>query len=383
VESSWARFQGGQYHIVAFDENSCEGDLLNESKLRVADEWDAHKETAPWLGGIYWMASGTQVDENFESFRRLCQDPNHPDYEIFQVPKEESYLSEETRQAIGATLSDGQRRIRIEGDSTATEELQIYGKQWNDARHMRTSDYIVQPSDNLWVTLDPGIDHPAGLTFAALNSENPRKIRYVYAKQQTRLTLEDWVEIICRYLRGRTLEGFVYDVAMHKSESTGLSVKNQLQTILIRRGVKIVRGLIPGRNRHKDGIARVQTYLDPDPSNPYLEPLVEFNSSEESGCQQIRAQMLKYQSYKPGKYTGPHGVVKKDDEFPDCVRYLISITPGYNPTQGCGHPHEDAPLAIAIPTDEQARTDAALKRSKEMWDLIENRDSKSRSISLW
>lgn len=384
VESSWKRFQGGQYHGVVFDENSAEGDLLNETRLRVGDERDAHLTDAPWCGFIYWLASGTQTDENFEIFRNACKDPNVPDHELFQVPPDESYLSQDTRDSIGATMTEEQKRIRITGDSTAMEELQIYVKQWSDTRHMRTADYIVQPQDNLWCVYDPGVDHPTGIGFAAVNAQSPLKLRWVKYIQQRRLTLEDEVELIAAFLRGRTLAGLVYDISAHKTEKTGLSVKNQLQTILNRRKIRMIRGMIAGRNRHKDGIARVRHYLDPDPLNPFADSLMEFNPSQESGCQIMRSQLLKYRSYEPGKYTGPRGVVKKDDEAPDLCRYLASATPAYDPAAACGYEAPEAPEMPDVPTEQALRLLQQQERSRKMWEMIEERDQRNSSgVSLW
>lgn len=317
VESSWKRFGGGQYDIVGFDEASCEGDLLNESLTRVADQRAkyAANEAESWRGSLYWYSSGTQVDANFEKFRDTCKDVNFPDWGLYQIPVDER--SEEMARVmsdIGSTMTEEQRHIRIDGDSTATQELQIYARQWSDARHMRPDDYLVQPTDNLWCVYDPGVDHPTGIGFAAINAQNPIKIRFVRFFNQRRLTLEDEVEIIAGYLRGRVLTGLVYDVSAHKTEKTGLSVKNQLSAILQRRGVTILRGLIAGRNRHKDGITRVRHYLDPNPNDAFAEPLIEFNPSAASGCMLMRQQMLKYRSYEAGKYTGIRGVVKKEDE---------------------------------------------------------------------
>lgn len=385
VDGSWKRFEGGQYHYVLFDENSCEGDLLNESMLRVADERDKHKDSAPWIGGIYWGATGTKVSDNFDRFKLLCEDKNQPDFAMFSIPaSERAGFSKETMDAIGAGMTEEQRRIRLYGDSTAGDELRIYGRQWSDERHMRQSDYIVGPNCNLWLSWDPGVEHPAGMMFGAIGPENPLKIHIVKYIEGKRLTLEDQVELMCQYLRGRTLEGVVYDIASHKTESTGLSVKNQLLAILLRRRVRMIRGMMPGRNRHRDTIARVRAYLDPDPGNPFAEPLIDVNPSPESGGQLVRHQMLKYRTREAGKVTGPGGIVKIEDEACDCLRYLVSVTPAYNKDQGCGYPEPELPEPSPIPSQEALRDQARFRRSKDLWAVIEGRlDASDGGVSLW
>lgn len=336
VESTWKRFQGGQYDIVDFDENACEGTLLKEAYARVMDA--RNDPGKPWGGGILWSATGTQVDENFTDFRNRCQDERDHLHEMFKIPPGESGAAQgEALQEFAAMLTEEEKQIRITGDATMSDMLSIYGRQWDDNRHMRQTDYQVKPDDNLWIGYDPGVDHPTGILCAAVNKENPDKVRVIRCFNHRRQTLEFDVECIVNWLGGRGLEGLVYDPAAKKTERTsGLNVKNQLELMLAKRGVTIARGFIQGRNRHKDGIAIVRSYLDPDPYNKASEARVEFNPSEESGCQEARRQMLKYRSYEAGKFTGVKGVVKRDDEMPDCLRYLLCARPSWNKKAPCG-----------------------------------------------
>jgi hypothetical protein len=337
VESTWKRFQGGQYDIVDFDENACEGVLLKEAYARVMDA--RSDPSKPWGGGILWSATGTQVDENFTEFRNRCQDPDEHLHEMFKIPPGESGAAKgEALAEFSAMLTDEEREIRITGDSTLGDILSIYGKQWSDVRHMRDHDYIIKPDDNLWISYDPGVDHPTGILCAVVNKENPDKVRVVKCFNHRRETLEFDVECIVNWLAGRRLEGLVYDPSAKKTEhSTGQNVKNQLEILLARRGVQIERGFLMGRNRHKDGIAVVREYLDPDPYKKQVEAKIEFNVSEESGCQLAKRQMIKYRSYEAGKYTGVKGVVKRDDEMPDCIRYLVCARPAWNKNAPCGN----------------------------------------------
>jgi hypothetical protein len=384
VEKSWARYQGLQLDGVVVDESAAEGDILNETLMRLTDARAAYSETEPWRGFFYWFASGTQVSENFEIFKANCLRADLPDWQIFQIPASERPPELQEQMAnVALTLTEEQRRIRIEGDSTATEELLIFKRQWSDDRHMRATDYIVKPDDCLWCVIDPGVDHPSGIAFAAINKENPLKLRFVKFFLQKRLTAEEEVQIIKDYLCGRRLDGMVYDPAAHRTEKSGLSIKNQWVQLLAKNGVQIVRGLIQGRNRHSDTINKVRSYLDPDPLNPYAEPMLEFNPSPESGCPIIRSQMLAYRSYEAGKYTGARGVVKKSDEGVDVVRYLCSITPAYNPAATCGHPTIVMPEPGPDVSVEEMRYRAHLAASRDMVRNLQSRDTGPGAINLW
>lgn len=333
------RFQGGQWDWVHFDESSCEGKLLAEAYARTMDA--RSDATRPGSGGIIWSATGTEADENFERFHRSCQDKSE-DHGIFKIGRDENpAISKKVRDQFASVLTAAESRIRNDGTSTAASELAIYGRQWQDSRHMRVSDYTPGPTDNLWACYDPGgagsSGHNTGILLCAINAQNPRKLRHFDFILQTRLTLDDEVDMLREKLKGRPLEGFVYDIAAHKTEKSGLSVKNQLVAKMELAGIVIHRGMIPGRNRHIDGIKIVREYLDPAPWQRNVEPLIEFSPSDASGGQVIRAQMRAYRSHEAGKYQGAGGVVKKDDEAPDCVRYLCTIRPAYNPEHPCGY----------------------------------------------
>jgi hypothetical protein len=385
VEKSWARFEGLQLHGVVFDENAAEGDILNESLLRVSDERDRWKDKAPWLGFVYWGATGTKVNDNFERFKRSCQQNTNGDWGYFPIPSSErAGFSAETEAGIASYLTEQERRIRLLGESTAGDELLIFGRQWDDNRHMRKTDYVIQPDDQLWMSIDPGMSHPTGIGFFVLNKENPLKIRFVKYIELVKTSAGEDARVIAEWLRGRTLEGVIHDPAANKPEKVGLSVRNQWIEALMRQNVRVVRGWIPGRNRHEPGIARVMHYLDPEPGNPFAETLLEFNSSDESGCQLMRYQMMKYRSHEPNRVTGPRGVVKVQDEACDVIRYACSITPAWAPGIGCGLPTEQNFQEIGpMPDSDELRYRAHLAASRDMVRNLQSRDTGPGAINLW
>lgn len=334
------RFQGGQWDYVHFDESSCEGQLLVEAHARTMDaRADASR---PGAGGIVWSATGTEADANFERFHRSCEDKDEG-HALFRIGRDENpAISKKVRDQFASVLTAAESRIRNDGTATAASELAIYGRQWSDARHMRASDYVPKATDNLWACYDPGgagsSGHNTGILLCAVGATNPRKLRHWAFILQTRLTLDDEVDMLREKLKGRPLECFVYDIAAHKTEKSGLSVKNQLREKMEAAGIVIHQGMVAGRNRHIDGIKIVREYLDPAPWQRSVEPLIEFSPSDDSGGQIIRAQMRSYRSHEAGKFQGAGGVVKKDDEAPDCVRYLCTVRPMYNPEHPCGFP---------------------------------------------
>jgi hypothetical protein len=80
-------------------------------------------------------------------------------------------------------------------------------------------------------------------------------------------------------------------------------------------------------NRHDTGVKRVQTYLE--------RGWIVFNPSGQSGCRTAWKQMVNYRSHEEGVYSGPRGVVKRDDEAVDCLRYIVMANP-YFVHRGCG-----------------------------------------------
>ncbi len=374
---TWKRKQGQNYLGIALDESEVSKDLIMEMYRGLLDS-NSDDDIVREAGGgwLAWGATETTTNAPLQEFITLCENPEQNDWEGFRLTKDENpAIKAEEREKLRVAFTEEDYQVRMEGTEGYADRLAIYGKQWNDARHMRTTDYIVQPEDNLWCAYDPGgagaESHDTGIVFAAINKAEPTKLRFVHCIKLNRTILSYDFKRIAHFLRGRTLEGFVPDIATNKTEkATGKTIRWQMKEEMSRQKIKSYRGIVTPMNRHDPGIKRVQTYLD--------ENLIELNPSKESGCMLLRQQMLSYSSYEEGVYQGARGVVKKDDDLVDPLRYLImAINAGrtrlcYVP-RGCGEAQWSGaerpppPIEIIVPlTVDQENFQAQLERSRRI-----------------
>ncbi len=371
---SWKRRAGQQLAWIILDESEGNVSLLNELYPRLLDANKDPDIVAQAGGGwILWGATPTTANAALTKFISDCKDPKLPDWEAFELGDEDGNDTDRReRERLRPAFSDDDYELRMKGTSAYVDRLLIYGKQWDDARHLRTTDYIVQPGDNLWCAYDPGgagaESHDTGIVFVAINKDEPTKLRFVQCIKLNRTILSYDFKRIAHFLRGRTLEGFVPDIATNKTEkATGKTIRWQIKEEMIRQKIQCYRGIVSPMNRHDPGIKRVQTYLDED--------LIELNPSKESGCQMLRSQILSYRSYEEGIYQGARGVVKKDDDLVDPMRYLImALNAGrtrlcYVP-RGCGETQwttEERPLPpppVVVPlTPDQENFQTQMARS--------------------
>ncbi len=374
---SWKRRAGQQLAWIILDESEGNVNLLNELYPRLLDA-NKDQEIVDQAGGgwILWGATPTTANAALTKFISDCDDPKLEDWAGFRLTDEDGDEADRReRERLRPAFSDDDFELRMKGTTTFVDRLLIYGKQWDDKRIMRQSDYIVQPDDNLWCSYDPGgagvESHDTGILFCAINKEEPKKLRLVQYFKLNRTILSYDFKRIAHFLKGRTLEGFIPDIATNKTEkSTGKSMRQQIREEMARQEIACYRGIVTPYNRHDPGIKRVQTYLD--------EGLIEVNPSRESGGLIIRHQMLSYRSYEEGIYQGVRGVVKMDDEAPDCVRYLVCALNagrtrlsysgrGCGPTKWTSAERPLPPVEIIKPLSlDQANYQVQLERSSRL-----------------
>jgi hypothetical protein len=326
----WKRIEGKDRVLgVYIDEAAGTKELLTECFRRLL-ETNSHPDIRREAGGgfISWSATETKINEAFIEFIGKCGDPSYPEYELFKIGANENVAIDEAERAkMAQNMSIDDYNVSMKNEGRAYDKYAIYGRQWNDIRHVRATDYEVSPDDNLWVGYDPGYDHNTGLCVAVINQASPYKLRFVKFWCHPKTTIAQDIDLLRRWLRGRAIEALVYDPACHKTEKgSGKQLVTIIREELQRANIKCYRGLRMPYNSHDPGIFAVRRYLDPVPTNPNAEALIELNPSLKSGCQRARQQMVMYRSHEEGRFTGPHGVVKKDDEFPDLVRYLCQAT---------------------------------------------------------
>lgn len=326
----WKRMEGKDRVLgVYFDEAAGTHELLTECFRRVLES-NSHPGIKAEAGGgfISWSATETKINDAFIAFIDKCMDPAYQEYELFKIGANENIaIDKDERAKMAQNMSADDYKVSMLNQGRAYDKYAIYGQQWNDLRHVRSSDYEIQPEDNLWVCYDPGYDHNTGLCVAVINQRSPYKLRFVKFWCHPKTTISQDIDHLRRWLRGRAIEAFCYDPACHKTEKgSGKQLVTIIREELARANITCYRGLRMPYNSHEPGIYAVRRYLDPVPGNLAAEALIELNPSQGSGCQRARQQLVMYRSHEEGRYTGPHGVVKKDDEFPDLVRYLVQAT---------------------------------------------------------
>ncbi len=370
VDATWTRIQGTEFDLADLDEDAGSPELIREiyGRLLVARS----DKLKPYGGAIGWHATPTTGGEGLRDFRKMCEDKDQPDYAKYHIKAGENpAVSDEALGALREAIGDKHFAVRGTGTKSATDLVAIYGEQWDDAKHVAAVDHVPTDDDSLWASIDPGFAHPAGILLTALTRDDPHQIKVIEYHDVRQRTMADWLKIVADWLEGRALDGLVLDRASHKTEYTGKSVFNQIQTLISdpATGIRLRNALMTGRNRHWDGISRVRAYLKP---HDRAEPLIKVNPNG-YGCGLLVSQMKAYRGKASTKFTGEGGVVKKDDESCDVVRYLTTVSPcwvnnGPNPKRyDASRPQQPAgvPVLVQVPalSPEQEQHERRLRIS--------------------
>jgi hypothetical protein len=335
-------------------------DLGNELNPRLlVSQTLAQKGERPWGGRVLWVATATLINEEFEAYRRRCEE-NVPGHRIFWIdPSENPAVSMEVRQSMRSTMSDEAAAIRMDGTASAVHDVLIFRKQFDKRRHVLQLPHEIGPMDNLWIGWDPGIKSAFGLVAAVQSQENPLQIKVVKCWTEKRQTIDYQANIIRDWLDGRFLEGIVYDPAANKTEySRGQSIYSLLADLLEKMGIKIIRGFLPGRNRYEDTLPLMQRYMDPDPQSKDCPPLVVINPDspdEQTGTGLLIDQLLRYR-FKNAEIQNLKGaaIYRTDTDLVDPLRYLISRQPAWA-KRDPNHPIHQTLAATAYPIPNEYR----------------------------
>ena len=331
--NSWKRLQGVAADKVYRDEAVGNEDIGNELNPRLlVSQTSAQRGERPWGGRVLWVATNTLINEEFENYKRRCED-NIAGHRIFWIdPRENPAVSMEVRASMRDTMSDEAASIRMDGTGNAVNDVLIFRNQWKTDRHVLKEVYEPDHMDNLWIAWDPGIKSAFGLVGACQTPENPLQVRVCKCWTEKRQTIDYQANIIRDWLDGRVLEGIVYDPAANKSEySHGQSIYCLLADLLAKMGIKIIRGFLPGRNRYEDTIPLMQRYFDPDPHNRTCPPLVTINPESPetpTGTGELINQLMRYR-FKNAQTQSLKGasIFRTDTDLVDPLRYLISRQP--------------------------------------------------------
>lgn len=324
---SWERLQGFAFDAIYRDEAVGNANLGAELLARLLE--NQNREDRPHSGFMLWGATPTLINEEFEKYRDRCRS-GAPGHAVFEIgPDENPAVTAAARESMRAAMSDEEASIRLDGTSTAADFTYIYARQWNHQRHVLAREYEIDPEDNILVGYDPGgvgaESNNTGMVIGVLRREAPSHIRFVHEILHNRTTLVEDMQALAEWLRGRFIHALIYDPAMRRKEKgNGLRLTTQLSDAAARCGIEMMQGLVMPHNRHRPGINLVREYLDPDPSDRSVTPWISFNPSMKMTIRQL----THYRSHRENEYTGAHGVVLKDTELPDVVRYVVAAVAG-------------------------------------------------------
>lgn len=345
-KDSWKFIQGkGMILAIGVDEQAGTQRLIDESMSRLLDANNNPLVKREANGGWFmWSTSETLINDAWDRLKNLALDPEkawpNGGPAFFSIsPEENPAISAESREELRGLMSAEAYEIRMDGTGAARDSVMIYGRQWNDKRHLLPADYEPMGTDNLWLGFDPGVDHPMGAVICALLEQSPFQMivcqAWTYKGKHLLYDLELWR----RWLRGRKLAGLVYDTNLkNRDRGGGPSVLDQMKTEMIRLGMTPLNGYWQSKKNHLPGINRVRYLLDPVPGDATATPLLVVNPSQASGGKLVRWQMVKYRGREAQEFTGDGGIIKTDDEIPDCLRYLAMAKPGWNREFACGMP---------------------------------------------
>ena len=339
---SFVKVQGAQRHLIFIDEARCSMRLLKQLEARVMDarSMAVRGQAPPWLGSILWAATSTEVSDSFDVFKERCLNPDIPGYSHFLLkPGETGAIDQSVIDERASHLTDEEKSVHITGTSSYGSTLQVYGKQWNDERHMLREDHIPTEYANLWLSIDPGVDHPTGIAIVCLEKDCPRLMRVVKCWKHSKQTLSYDVAVIEEWLCGRRLNGIVYDTQLNNRVKHGPTMLTIFKELLAAKLLTPQLGYWQSNKGHDRGVGikRVMEALDPDPYDKSAPPLIVVNPSRESGGQLLRHEFLKYRTREEGVYSDG-AIIKRDDDIVDNIRYLCGqpLCRFYNPNVVCG-----------------------------------------------
>ena len=320
ANDSWTRIEGMDFDAIVMDEtlkdSPASGQLVPELKLRLLDA-QCHPEK-PHAGWFLWGATDTKANTEFKEFRELAQS-GMDDAAYYKIgPGENPAISFDARVQMAKTMGSEDAAVRLFGEGGYGDRFLVLARHFSLDKHVVKKAYAPNDTDNLFVFLDPafgrtGSNH--GIILAALSKDAPTVYRIIAEDARKNCSVEEQVQIIAEMLTavGRdSLEAVVIDPAAAKTESTGESVQTQYRRYFKLRGVKLERGILPGRNRKDD------TY--PMIINAFREGRVEINPE----CAKLVKQINEARSKDPTKYSGPMGVIDKKLDVLAAFRYGIS-----------------------------------------------------------
>lgn len=346
--NSWKRLEGMTFDIVIRDEVAGSENLGDEITPRLVRSLTRFLSgERPWGGRAMWAATETKFNDEWQAFKTRAKDgvQYHAIFEPSPI-EAAAYVSMEARSAMRLSMSDKSYQIRGEGNLDASDLVQVFGKQWDDGRHMLETDYRLTETDNIYIGYDPGVEHPTGIVISAVNRAKPMTLNVAKVYLHKQESLEYDVECLRSYLLGRRIAAFVYDYKMKETHKHARSMLAVLIDLLTKYDLMPLGGFVKSDKRHWRGISLMRTYLDPDPFNRGVDPLLYLSPSMDSGGPLLRDQIIGYQGRESQNFSGSGGVVKEKDDALDAMRYVIAMQPSWSIDYRCGPVTMEAPRPL-------------------------------------
>lgn len=321
VTDVWQRIAGLKLDFASVDEDAGTPELWDELYPRLLDAQS--DPSRPWGGGSFWSATNTEANSAYDAYEERAL-KGESDHAIFVIGKNENpAIDPKQRELLRGVLSEEAIKIRLDGEMTAGQGGRIY-PQFDMKRHV-VPDYEPQPMDNIWLGWDPGIKDQFGLMFFCLNRDRPKTIRVIDFIHERGKTLDYQANCVARWLQGRFLEGIIADPQANKRDySRGQPVIDLFTEILFGQlKIQCHRGVLYGRNIIKDGVEIVRRYLDPDPEDHTVEPMMLINERAYYVAQQLSKVRTKSRATSLAFNT----IDGKDLEVFDLTRYIVSRQP--------------------------------------------------------
>jgi hypothetical protein len=222
------------------------------------------------------------------------------------------YLNQEALNEFEATLTDTERKIRIEGKFTSLTGL-IY-PEFSDKNIIKPSEVNLRDSNaNIIVSMDHGLRNPSAWLWHSIKPDGSVVTFWeLYEKEKT---IEEIVTMVLEVNKLLKIDPLYYigDPAIKaRSAITGTSVQEEFA----KRGI----GIALGSNDVAAGIERVKSAI----SNGW---------QVTSNCRNLVWELRKYvwsnySSLKTrSKYNEPDVPQKKDDHLVDALRYFFANRP--------------------------------------------------------
>lgn len=312
---SWEGLEGIQLDGVFIDENAVREDMLNELAVRVRDSQDDPDK--PGGGQITWAATETKVNPAFTRFREVCANPADPTTAMFSIPSHEvvAVTAESAEQAQKLMRADI-AQARLYGKGGALDTVRIY-PQFDRDIHTTKEPMRHMPYDNIVVGYDPGMAHETGMVIGTYRRSEPDVLHVWACFTRTRQTIDQELDWLAEKVLPRQVCRYVYDPSARASQkaAAGKTIAQVIHEGLVERKLMAARGLFRfANNDHAGGIRLVRDRLDRAQILLYV---------EEEGVETLARQMILYRGRPETNFTGIHGIVKKDDDLVDPLRYII------------------------------------------------------------